>query len=178
MWTEEWGKIAGERGIMADTRFMIDHMLIKLGKYLRIAGYDAEWDMKLRTHELILRANAEKRVFVTRNTRLPYQYPTPERLVTIKSTDPVAQFQDLIRELGLDPQIALFSKCVRCNKTLQSVADRSAIQGKVHPNVYARYEHFYTCPKCATVFWKGSHVRNTCRKLGVESVDEMGDGTG
>ena len=155
------------------TRFMIDHMLIKLGKYLRIAGYDAEWDMKLRTHELILRANVERRVFVTRNTRLPHQYPEPDRLVTIKSTDPVVQFQNLVSELGLDPQRALFSKCIRCNEKLQYVADKSEIESKIHPNVYARYEHFYRCPKCGTVFWKGSHVRNTCRKLGLDSADEM-----
>ena len=38
-----------------ETRFMVDHMLIKLGKYLRILGYDAAWDDGVRTHELILR---------------------------------------------------------------------------------------------------------------------------
>ena len=161
---------------MTSIQFMIDHMLIKLGKYLRIAGYDAEWDTQLRTHELILRANAENRAFVTRNTRLPYQYPAPQRVITIKATDAAAQFQQMVSELGLDTKGGLFSRCIRCNVTLQDVTDKSLIQAKVHPNVYARYDHFYTCPKCGTIFWKGSHVRNTCRKMGVEPVDEMGKG--
>jgi uncharacterized protein with PIN domain len=32
---------------------------------------------------------------------------------------------------------------------------------------------FYTCPQCGTVFWKGSHVRNTCRKLRLPSAEEV-----
>lgn len=159
---------------MDETRFMIDHMLIKLGKYLRIAGRDAEWDLKLRTHELILRANAEHRIFVTRNKRLQYQYPAPARMVLLDATDPVVQFQCLVLNLKLDVRNGLFSKCIRCNESLVEIADKSEIQSKVHPNVYARYAHFFACPKCGTIFWKGSHVRNTCRKLQVPAADEMG----
>jgi uncharacterized protein with PIN domain len=50
---------------------------------------------------------------------------------------------------------------------LQSVPDKKEIEARVHPNVYGRFEQFYRCPSCGTVFWKGSHVRNTSRKLGL-----------
>ena len=65
-------------------RFVVDHMLVKLGKYLRILGYDAAWDPAVRTHELIQRANVEGRIFLTRNGRLPEQYPRPDRVMTIR----------------------------------------------------------------------------------------------
>jgi uncharacterized protein len=164
---------AGQNGVII--RFMIDHMLIKLGKYLRIAGYDAEWDLTLRTHELILKANAEDRIFVTRNKHLPYQHPVPRRVVLLCTTDPVAQFHQVASELQLDTQANLFSRCIRCNVKLKEVSDKSEISSKVHPNVLQRYEHFHACPSCGTVFWKGSHVRNTCTKLQVTSSDEMTD---
>jgi len=155
----------------SDTRFMVDHMLIKLGKYLRILGYDADWDLQLRTHELIQRANAEGRVFVTRNMRLHDQYPQPERMVAIASTDPVAQLQQVVQEAGLDVRARLFSKCIRCNIALENVASKEEIRENVHPNVYRQFDAFYRCPSCGTVFWKGSHVRNTCRKLGLAPAD-------
>ena len=151
-------------------RFMIDHMLIKLGKYLRILGYEAEWDLRLRTHELIQRANVENRIFVTRNRRLPSQYPSPRRLILLDATAPVEQLDALVADLHLDRHAGLFTKCIRCNVVLDKIPDKAAIRDRVHPNVYARFDRFYTCPGCGTVFWKGSHVRNTCAKLGIEPI--------
>ena len=147
---------------------MVDHMVRKLGTYLRILGYDAEWDAALRTHELIARANAEGRVFLTRNTRLPYQYPEAKRAQVLRVSDPVEQLREVVGAWGLDTRAPLFSRCLRCNVELEAVADKRAIRDRVHPNVYARFERFTRCPRCGTVFWKGTHVANTCRKLGLE----------
>lgn len=152
---------------MAETIFMVDHMLIRLGKYLRIIGCDVEWDQQIRTHELISRANAEDRIFLTRNTHLAEQYPRAVRRLVFHENDPVKQFRIVIAEFGLDPQARLFSKCIRCNVFLEKAGNKESIRAWVHPNVYARFDSFFTCPKCGTVFWKGSHVANTCRKLGL-----------
>lgn len=149
----------------SDMLFMVDHMLIKLGKYLRVLGYDADWDTSVRTHELIRRANAETRIFLTRNRHLADRYPAPDRSITISSVKPTEQLAQVVGETGLDQFSRLFSRCIRCNLPLDTIEDKSEIGGMVHPNVYACYQQFYRCPGCGTVFWKGSHVRNTCRKL-------------
>jgi len=149
---------------------MVDHMLIKLGKYLRIIGYDAAWDLQVRTHSLIARANAENRVFLTRNTHIAEQYPHPAKFLFLQESDPAKQFQIVVGKFQLDPQERLFSKCIRCNVFLEKVSDKEKIRPLVHPNVYARFDVFFTCPKCGTVFWKGTHVANTCRKLGLHEV--------
>ena len=151
----------------ADIRFAVDRMLVKLGTYLRILGYDAEWRPSGRTHELIREANASGRVFVTRNRRIPQEYPRPERMLLVESTDPVRQLTEVVRGAGLDPQRFLFTACIRCNVALHTVPDKAEIRDRVHPNVYEGYGAFYRCPSCGTVFWHGSHVRNTCRKLGL-----------
>lgn len=156
---------------MVETMFMIDHMLIKLGKYLRIIGCDAVWDQQVRTHELIARANAENRVFLTRNTHIAEQYPHPVKLFVLKETDPVKQFQIVAAEFRLDPQERLFLKCIRCNVFLEKISDKEKIRALVHPNVYARFNAFFTCPKCGTVFWRGTHVTNTCRKLNLKELE-------
>ena len=148
-------------------RFVTDHMVTKLGKYLRILGYDADWDAGLRTHELIARANAEGRVVLTRNLNLDARYPQPRRLIVLGSGDPVEQLRQVVAECGIDPRAHLFSRCIRCNRVLEEIADKEAVRAAVHPNVFSRYDTFHTCPSCHTVFWKGSHVRNTLRKLGL-----------
>jgi uncharacterized protein with PIN domain len=152
---------------MPEPTFLLDHMVVKLGKYLRILGYDAEWDLSARTQELVRRANVEGRIFVTRN-RHPERYPNVTRSIMLESDDPVVQLRRVVEQAGLDVQAGLFSRCIRCNVTLEQVADKESVEGRVHPNVYARYETFYACPSCHTVFWHGTHVGNTCRKLGIE----------
>jgi len=154
-----------ERG--GQMRFMVDHMLIKLGKYLRILGYDAQWDKTMRTHELITQANAEGRIFVTRNSRLADQYPEPRQALQIEAPDPVDQLSEVVSRTGIETKRFLFSRCISCNVALEAVAEKAQVRDRVHPNVYARQDEFYRCPGCGTIFWHGSHVRNTCRKLGI-----------
>lgn len=151
----------------ANLAFMVDHMLVRLGKYLRICGFDAEWQLGGRTHELILRANAEDRVFLTCNRHIEENYPIPRRWRRVLATTPVEQLREVIAVFGLDPTANLFRKCIRCNCFLDSVPDRRDVAEHVPPEVLARYERFWRCPSCGTVFWHGSHVRNTCRKLGM-----------
>jgi len=156
---------------MVEVKFMVDHMLIRLGKYLRIIGCDAVWDLQIRTHALIARANVEGRIFLTRNTHIAEQYPHPDRVFVLSETDPVKQFQIVVGKFRLDPQERLFSKCIRCNVFLEKVGDKEKICAFVHPNVFARFDAFFACPHCGTVFWKGTHVANTCRKLGLTTPD-------
>ena len=151
-------------------------MLIKLGTYLRILGYDADWSTRIRTHELIVRANRERRVFITRNRRLAHAYPAADSLLVVPHDDPVAQLRAVVTSFDMDSHRWLFSRCIRCNVRLEAVPDKVGIRASVHPNVYDAYDEFYRCPNCGTVFWKGSHVRNTSRKLGL--VCDESEGTG
>jgi len=151
---------------------MADHMVIKLGQYLRVLGYDTAWDRSVRTHELITRANRESRIFVTRNHRLPAEYPLADRAFVVEGDEPVAQFREVVHAFHLDCRKYLFSRCIRCNVLLEKVPDKQRIQTQVHPRVFERHAAFFTCPSCRTVFWHGSHVRNTCAKLCVPEPAE------
>lgn len=157
----------------AEPTFMIDHMLIGLGRYLRILGYDASWNLRVRTHDLIRAANEDGRVFLTCNTRIGSEYPAADRVMVLAHSDPVTQLNEVIAHFRLDAK-RLFSKCIRCNTNLVPIDDKETIRSSVHPNVFARQVRFYRCPSCRIVFWHGSHVRNTCRKLGVATPERQG----
>jgi uncharacterized protein with PIN domain len=148
-------------------RFLLDGMLIRLGKYLRCLGYDAGWERGVGTRELAGRAAAEERVFLTRNTRIGSEIPAPPRWLLVEGDDPVEQLRAVERSMGLDPEQRLFTRCIRCNVELRA-AQPDEIAARVMEAVRARHRVFFTCPSCGTVFWRGSHVENTCRKLGIE----------
>lgn len=147
---------------------MVDHMARKLGTYLRLLGYDAAWDARLRTHDLINRANAEGRVFLTLNKSLAERYPQPRRAVVLQAAEPAEQLRELAAALNLDLQTFLFTRCALCNTPLEPVPEKGAIAALVHPNVYRQHDRFLRCPSCGRVFWRGAHARNTLRKLGLE----------
>ncbi len=153
-------------GIEAPT-FMMDHMVIRVGVYLRICGFDAVWVPGVRTQDLIRRANVEGRVFVTCNRHLDGHYPRARQRLILPAGDPVAQFWTVVREWRLDPVARLFKKCIRCNCWLEPVNDLAEVVGRVPEGVRQRHHRFWTCPLCGTIFWHGSHVANTCRKLGL-----------
>ncbi|MEO6709055.1 MAG: Mut7-C RNAse domain-containing protein, partial [Planctomycetota bacterium] len=140
-------------------------MLIKLGRYLRCLGYDARWS-EVSTREAIRAADREHRVLLTRNTRLGLEMAFPERCMILEDDDPVRQLARVIAELDLDTQSRLFSRCIRCNVELE-VAEVSMGDPRIPEGVLERHREFFRCPACATIFWKGSHVANTCRKLGI-----------
>jgi uncharacterized protein with PIN domain len=154
----------------ASTRpcFLVDASLIKLGRYLRCLGFDAEWDESASARELATRAEDQGRIFVTRSTRLDFEVPRPGACVELRAGDAEQQLAQLVRELGLDARRWLFTRCIRCNVELERVRDREQVRALVAPEVFARQSEFFRCPRCATVFWRGSHVANTCRKLGLE----------
>jgi uncharacterized protein with PIN domain len=151
---------------MNEQRFLVDGMLVRLGKYLRCAGYDTTWDVALPSRLAAQRAELEQRIFVTRNSRIGVEFSPPPQSVSVESEDPVAQFSAVARIRALDLREQLFTRCIRCNVALESVAIRDDIRERVPPAVFERHQRFWTCASCTTVFWHGSHVENTCRKLG------------
>lgn len=151
---------------MKQQSFLVDGMLVRLGKYLRCAGFDTTWDVALSSRLAAQRAELEQRVFVTRNSRIGVEFSPPSQFVSVESEDPVAQFAAVARTRDLNLRERLFTRCIRCNVALEPVPIREEIRERVPPAVLERHRRFWTCPSCATVFWHGSHVENTCRKLG------------
>ncbi len=147
-------------------QFTADHMVIRLGRYLRLAGYDVFWNRRLRTHELIALSNRDGRIFLTRNRRLSQEYPRPHHLLYVAPEHPVEQFRFVVRQLRLTTEYA-FSRCVWCNLPLEAAPDPEQLRDRVPADVLDRKLPLQICPGCGRVYWKGSHVKNTVRRLGL-----------
>jgi uncharacterized protein with PIN domain len=153
---------------MSDTpKFVVDHNVGKLVRWLRLMGYDARFFRGGSDAELVAIALKEGRIIVTRDTRIMQR-----RLVTkgklkallIESDQPERQIRQLINSLHLDYRFNPFSLCLECNQPLVE-RKKAELKELVPPYVFKTQEQFRQCPKCQRIYWRGTHWRAMTKRL-------------
>ena len=144
-------------------RFAVDIMLGKLGKWLRVLGFDAAsmlLDDRVRVDCLL----SEGIIPVTRREK----FRDIEGVLFIRNDHQIEQLKELISSLsiGID-ELRPFSRCSLCNADLLQIPRKAAF-GAVPDYVFETSSDFRKCPECARVYWPGSHRQKMFDKL--ESV--------
>lgn len=147
-----------------DTRLLLDVMLGKLATYLRMCGYDAAYAMDgdgtdPGDDQLLARANAERRVLLTRDVSLARR---ADQNVLLAGRTPLDQLRELDSvgfRIELDDEPA---RCGSCNGVVEPLSD-----GDPRPE-YApdpAETALWRCRDCGQVFWRGSHWRDVDARL-------------
>lgn len=131
---------------------MVDAMLGRLAKWLRLAGFDTVYWREGSDDALIAAARAAGRLIVTRDRQLAGRRDVCALLVNAETLD--AQIGEVRLALG-DP-VAPFTRCPECNARLDEL-DRDAAVGLVPPYVWHTQTEFRRCSGCGRAFWKGTH---------------------
>ncbi len=134
-------------------RFLVDAMLGRLAKWLRILGYDTLYDPSWDDSHLVRLARAEDRILLTRDVELARRKGV--RVLRVASEVLEAQLDQLHVELGL-VALAPWTRCPVCNSHLFSVPKGDA-WGQVPPYVFVTQEEFRLCPSCNRFYWHGTH---------------------
>jgi uncharacterized protein len=156
---------------MIDTpsqRFIADTMLGKLVKWLRVMGIDVVYDAAAPSDEVVHAAAREGRVLLTRNHRLAWRQENtaPASFLFIESNYYHEQVRQVVEKFGSELAIHLFTRCLRCNTLLQTVA-REGIIGEVPPYILASQTVFMHCVACNRVYWAGTHRHRMLQQLQV-----------
>jgi uncharacterized protein with PIN domain len=153
---------------MPDTpKFVVDHNVGKLARWLRLMGYDARFFRGENDAELVAIALKEGRIIVTRDTRIMQRrLVTKDRLkaLLIESDQPERQIRQLIDSLHLDYRFNPFSLCLECNQPLVE-RKKAELKDLVPPYVFKTQEQFRQCPKCQRIYWRGTHWRAMTKRL-------------
>lgn len=164
---------------MKGPRFCADVMLGRLGKWMRIAGFDTTYVTSRGERRILDEAWTTKRITLSR--RLP---PSAFRGRVLREADgeeprllrhvhaidhapPIwfvltsdawrRQFAALMRELGTSYEdLEPATRCARCNGVLEEVL-RRGVQGLVPDYVYRTQTRFLRCPDCLRIYWSGTH---------------------
>lgn len=139
-------------------KFIVDCMLGKLAKWLKILGFDTLYFSNIEDSDFLGWAKKERRIVLTRDTGLIEKSGDMEKLF-IESEDWKAQVRQVLDAFELWERINPNSRCIECNVELKDLPKKKA-KNLVAPFVYERAESFALCPCCDRIFWQGTHFRD------------------
>jgi uncharacterized protein with PIN domain len=143
-------------------KLLCDEMLAGLARWLRAAGHDVAFAASgARDRDLLAQAEAEGRIFITRD-RSVTQIKTSAEIWILPAAG-LDQEAAAIRARGVDWHLAPFTRCVMDNTPLESATTddlaRMPEESRILPGPHR------VCPACRRVYWPGSHVRRMQARL-------------
>lgn len=149
---------------MTELRFIADRTVGRLAKWLRLLGFDCKLFVNDDEQLLIETAKNERRIILTRDTRLAGVLGSDDRLF-IQCDDWKSQLNQIITHYRLTIRCERFlSICSRCNRSLDNV-DPEDVRGLVPPYVFATRKTFRRCPECGRIYWGGTHKNKMIERL-------------
>ncbi|MCX7973205.1 MAG: Mut7-C RNAse domain-containing protein [Candidatus Aminicenantes bacterium] len=144
-------------------RFLVDCMLGKLAKWLKILGFDTLYFSKADDEELLKLAKQQRRFLLTRDHSLLNKLGH-RRALLIESEDWRLQVRQVMQALDLWSKVNPFSRCLYCNVRLKKLSRENA-RNLISPFILEKARRFAFCPCCDRVFWQGTHFQAMEKEL-------------
>ena len=155
-------------------RFLIDGMLGKLNRWIRILGYETEYAKDKEDDELVNLAKRSSSILLTSDEEL-YRTAVTRGVDSflIRGKNEAERLAALAYRynipLTVDPDR---SRCPLCGSAIKQVSKEN-IEAFVPPTTFKVHQSFWKCtnPICAKIYWHGSHWKRieqtleTARKL-------------
>ena len=157
---------------MREYRFIVDHNVGKLVKWLRMMGYDSLFFNGSDDSDMVKMALAEDRIILTRDTAIMKRRVVTKgqlSVVLIESEEPEQQMRQVMDRIELECQFRPFTLCLECNEPLEE-RNHDEVQGRVPPYVYKTQQQYMECPTCRRIYWRGTHWEAMMRML-----EKLGD---
>lgn len=152
------GETLGER----PRRLLLDVMLGKLARYLRMCGYDAAYALDRgieADEEVLVLAHEEGRQILTRDRQLAERAEEGLHVDAREIEDQLRELRDAGFDLALADQPA---RCGRCNGRVEPVDEGASVPEYAPDPAETRC---HRCLECGQVFWKGSHWEDVRARL-------------
>ncbi len=145
---------------MTELKFIADANVGKLGRWLRMVGFDALLFEGTDDADMVEIALNEERIILTRDTGVVVRRVIANgqvKGILVKSDKLPDQIQQVIDALQIgEKQLKPLIRCIECNQALIPIK-RSDIKDRVPPYVYRTQKQFVECPICHRIYWKGTH---------------------
>ncbi len=147
-------------------RFIVDHNVGRLAKWLRIMGYDAVLFTDRDDGRMLNIALSEGRIILTRDRQVMVRHAVTSgkvKALLIRDDRLDRQLRQVVIDLALrDAQP--FTRCIECNALLVR-ASATRLKDRVPPYVYATQDKYKECPRCHRIYWRGTHLQAMARAL-------------
>jgi uncharacterized protein with PIN domain len=145
-------------------KFLCDQMLMRLGRWLRAAGYDTEIaEPDASDRDILEKAKKEKRYLITRDKHFLEMGKEDPLIIWLRSNDVSSCIRELSEKLKINWQFDPFSRCLQCNEKLVNGLPEMAVG--VPKDVLERGLPLMFCQHCQKAFWPGSHTTRMLNQL-------------
>ncbi|MGD0804781.1 MAG: Mut7-C RNAse domain-containing protein [Candidatus Bathyarchaeia archaeon] len=137
-------------------RFLLDGMLGSLSRWLRMGSYDTEYKRDTPDDDLIESARRDGRILLTRDEALVNRArKRGVEAIYIENEDDKGALRQIAKEFELeyDPTQA---RCPKCNNTVDKVR-KDQVNDKVPEGTLKVIDEYWICPRCGSIYWRGSH---------------------
>lgn len=141
-----------------EPRFLLDGMLGRLARWLRILGYDTAYQPGSDDNELLKIASMESRILLTRDRDL-HRRAIMNNLQTHFLEN--KRLEDWLLSLANRYYFTMnlqevAPRCSLCNRSLDA-ASKDTILQMVPARIQARTTEFWYCSSCRKTYWQGTH---------------------
>lgn len=141
-------------------KFLLDGMLGKLSRWLRMLGYETQYQNDQSDKDLLAVAKQDSLILLTSDEEL-YRTASIRGLETflIEGRTEPERLASLAKRYNLTLEInPKDSRCPTCGSPITE-KPKHEVEGAVPPATFKVYSTFWVCtnPKCAKVYWQGSH---------------------
>jgi uncharacterized protein len=144
-------------------KLVADGHLGKLVRDLRLLGIDVAYDRDAEDRQLVAMAGNENGALLTRDRRL-LMHSAVRHGYYLRSQNPLEQTVEVLRRFDLGSVLAPFSRCLRCNASLEPAA-KEKVLGQLEPLTKIYYDKFRRCAGCGQVYWSGSHFEKLQKRI-------------
>jgi len=138
----------------SETKFAVDVMLGRTARWLRLFGCDVLYSPQIGDDNLLFRSLIEKRIVLTRDTRLACRAGASAYL--IRSNSLWEQLREICNQFSIEPMLVL-KRCPLCNGEISEVS-KETIRECVPEYTFQTHDEFWRCAICNKVYWRGSHI--------------------
>jgi hypothetical protein len=140
-------------------------MLGGLARWLRAAGYSAEFNVHFADGEIVRRAVTEHRVLLTSDSGIMQRYAVEEGLARTvfvpRGLSVVSQLACVLAEMDLPLRP---SRCMDCDGVLRPVTPEE-VGERAPQKVLQRCRSFFVCESCGKLLWHGTHWLSISSRL-------------
>lgn len=141
---------------------VLDAMLGKLSRYLRMLGYNVIIvDSSVQDDEIVMKYSDY--LILTRDRDLARRM---KNSIYVVSDSPASQLKEVLEKLP-EPENEKFSICTQCGMKLIKVNDISNLPSYVPKDA----GEIYFCQNCQKYYWVGSHIQNFRKSMGKMGIE-------
>ena len=144
---------------MTKPRFLVDAMLGKAARRMRILGYDAAYMVDADGGRVLREATSSGRTIITASAAL---HDRAQRAgvssILTPAHPPDMTMRHIIRASGISAKIDTdTARCALCNgETIPA----DTLPGYIKAGTVKHVKKFRRCKMCGRTYWKGSHIQN------------------